>query len=91
MADTMPLPLVVLDHEGRLCSPLPKSRHRKQRGNGRAVCRAPVVEQGPQHVWAKEPGWAWEACRVCGVVRRADDRNLPCRGPVKLSLREAEV
>ena len=25
-----------------------------------------------------------EACSECGVVRRADDKNGPCRGPMKL-------
>lgn len=37
------------------------------------------------HVW-----WIWqgiECCKVCGIVRRKDDKNKPCRGPVKITLR----
>lgn len=30
-----------------------------------------------------------EFCEVCGIVRRADDKNKPCRGPVAISLRTA--
>lgn len=31
-----------------------------------------------------------DVCRVCGVVRRADDRNAPCRGAIRVTLREWE-
>jgi len=41
------------------------------------------------HEWFK-PSWLkWESCKVCGVVRRADRKNKPCRGPVKIVLKEA--
>lgn len=29
----------------------------------------------------------WKACLDCGIVRRADGKNKPCKGPVALSLR----
>ena len=29
-----------------------------------------------------------EACLLCGVVRRADDGNKPCRGVVQVVVRE---
>ena len=28
-----------------------------------------------------------ECCRTCGIVRRADHKNLACKGVVKVSLR----
>ena len=29
-----------------------------------------------------------DACKWCGVVRRADDKNKPCKGVVEITLRE---
>ena len=29
----------------------------------------------------------WESCVLCGKVRRADDRNPPCKGVVTIGLR----
>jgi hypothetical protein len=29
----------------------------------------------------------WESCACCGVVRRNDDKNKPCRGIVTIGLR----
>lgn len=34
------------------------------------------------HVWHTRFGL--ECCRDCGIVKRADDMNGPCRGPAKL-------
>jgi hypothetical protein len=36
-------------------------------------------------------GAPWETCWVCGVVRRIDDKNSECKGPVKVTLRESEA
>lgn len=39
------------------------------------------------HQW-----WIWhgfECCAICGIVRRADRKNKPCRGPVKIVCKEA--
>lgn len=38
-----------------------------------------------------------ECCRVCGIVRRRDDKNTPCKGPTRVgprgeaALREREI
>ena len=37
------------------------------------------------HVWFEHDDL--EACRNCGVVRREDDGNKPCKGKVALALR----
>ena len=29
----------------------------------------------------------WPHCAVCGIIRRHDDKNKPCKGAAKLSLR----
>lgn len=37
------------------------------------------------HKW-----WIWrgiECCEVCGVVKRRDGQNLPCKGPTAIGLR----
>ncbi len=41
-----------------------------------------------QHDWGNHINSNWEMCKVCGVVRRADDQNKPCRGPARLTLRK---
>jgi hypothetical protein len=38
-----------------------------------------------QHLWHKRFGLT--CCKACGIVRRADGRNKPCPGPVRLGLR----
>lgn len=32
-------------------------------------------------------GKDWECCRYCGMIRRGDDTNGPCRGRVKVGPR----
>jgi hypothetical protein len=40
------------------------------------------------HVWvAANRLVRWPHCRVCGVIQRKDGNNGPCRGRVKVSLR----
>lgn len=39
------------------------------------------------HQWGYYKDMQWESCRACGIVRRADDKNTPCKGPVKVVLR----
>jgi len=43
-------------------------------------------------VWAKHPDASrdYQYCKLCGVCRRADDKNSPCRGKVKITLRDFE-
>lgn len=40
------------------------------------------------HDWFTPDSIAYECCRKCGVVRRRDNQNNPCRGRVVLSLRD---
>lgn len=40
-----------------------------------------------EHDWFKPDFLKWECCRKCGIVRRADDKNNPCRGVVRVGLR----
>lgn len=48
-----------------------------------------VTEVVDGHVWGNVksliPG---ECCRVCGLMRRRDKQNKPCRGPVEITMRE---
>ena len=40
------------------------------------------------HTW-----WLWqgiECCKVCGIVRRKDDKNKPCKGPTRIVLRQLD-
>jgi len=39
------------------------------------------------HLWVRRPIIPDKFCRICGVVRRRDFSNLPCRGRVKIGLR----
>ncbi len=36
------------------------------------------------HAWEHVAVVGHECCKDCGIVRRADDKNGPCRGPMKL-------
>lgn len=50
------------------------------------------------HVTAKSNGHVWgvvvpsivasESCAVCGLMRRRDDLNSQCKGPVQIELRK---
>jgi hypothetical protein len=44
------------------------------------------------HDWADWvfSGMTLVCCNKCGIVRRADDQNKPCKGVVKVSLREGQ-
>jgi hypothetical protein len=42
------------------------------------------------HCWFKfddDPKRPWESCASCGVVRKRDDDNKPCKGIVRVTLR----
>ena len=32
------------------------------------------------HKWQSVPGKDWQCCRICGIIRRADRQNSPCKG-----------
>lgn len=38
------------------------------------------------HKWWKWRGWI--CCKKCSIIRRADGKNKPCPGNVKIGLRE---
>lgn len=39
------------------------------------------------HAWFKFKDDPFDSCAKCGVVRRKDDKNHPCPGKVKITLR----
>jgi hypothetical protein len=49
---------------------------------------ATQVRGDSTHAWA--PRWGMEVCNDCGVVRRRDRMNSPCRGKVRVALRDVE-
>lgn len=40
-----------------------------------------------EHQWFTYGRLNWECCRVCGIVRRKDGKNSPCKGPVAVGPR----
>ena len=49
-----------------------------------------MSEENTEHKWVLRDttsGKKYDICKVCGIVRRADDKNLPCKGPTKIGLR----
>ncbi len=40
------------------------------------------------HDWFVPKFIGYECCRKCGMVKRTDGKNKPCRGRVVLSLRD---
>lgn len=58
---------------------------------GEIVERADDDVQGasvPEHDWFVPGFIKYECCRLCGIIRRRDGKNKPCRGPVRLGLRD---
>lgn len=49
----------------------------------------PTKSADETHDWFEPPRLVprMEACRLCGVVRRADRKNKPCKGQVYVGLR----
>ena len=39
------------------------------------------------HKWEWFPNIKYEACAECGIIKRADGKNGPCKGRVKVQLR----
>jgi hypothetical protein len=39
------------------------------------------------HDWFIFERKGWECCRNCGIIRRLDGKNSPCKGAVKVGLR----
>lgn len=44
----------------------------------------PIIE----HEWFALDGRSYDCCRNCGMVRRRDGLNGPCKGRVRVALRE---
>ena len=38
------------------------------------------------HAW--HPCDDWQTCKVCGMVKRSDGKDRPCRGKVAIGLRK---
>lgn len=55
------------------------------RPRGRGATKAGVKTVDGKHEWFKFHNL--EACKYCGSVRRADDKNNPCRGIVNVRTR----
>jgi hypothetical protein len=47
-----------------------------------------VIAESNGHHWIK--AFNLTCCRDCGIVRRADDQNKPCRGLVGIALRSRQ-
>lgn len=45
------------------------------------------MTQSEKHDWFKPQFVGYECCRKCGIIRRADDKNKPCKGIVRVALR----
>ena len=56
-----------------------------------AILSLPTEESGEHdwllREWSYSHGTQIQVCRKCGIVRRADDGNKPCRGKVKVEIR----
>lgn len=43
------------------------------------------------HKWINVDGHDWQACADCGLVRRRDRMHRPCKGKVRVELRNADL
>ena len=68
-------------HYGDNCPSNAGTRH----GTCRSCKARQILAACGIHVWFEHDDL--EACRNCGVVRREDDGNKPCKGKVALALR----
>mgnify|MGYP001592762384 CR=1 FL=1 len=42
------------------------------------------------HDWFTPIQMGYECCRQCGIIRRADHKNRPCRGWIGVTLRDGD-
>jgi hypothetical protein len=50
---------------------------------------AVVIAESNGHHWIN---WhKFVCCRDCGIIRRADDQNKPCRGVISVGLRSSSI
>jgi hypothetical protein len=50
-----------------------------------SVANCEIIAQSNGHKWIEWHGMV--CCRDCGFIRRADDKNKPCHGIVRVTLR----
>jgi hypothetical protein len=50
----------------------------------KSAAPSPVVEEKQEHEWFRPNFISYDCCRKCGIVRRADGNNKPCKGFVYL-------
>lgn len=43
------------------------------------------------HDWKLFGQYAYPVCRICGIVKRRDGNNKPCKGPTRLRPMEGET
>lgn len=57
----------------------------RQSTHPEGVAERPEVHS---HEWFRPSALSYDCCRICGIVKRADGKNRPCKGPVKITLRD---
>ena len=84
---------VPTEHEGELSDYLAADAEivaeRKQHRGSRTHHIYATVD-GHQWCYANKV-IAWDYCRICLIIRRADRSNKPCKGPQRLGLRSTEA
>jgi hypothetical protein len=50
-----------------------------------------VAGKSHGHVWTWLDKYMLIACKTCGIVRRWDDKNKPCKGPARVRPRNDNV
>ena len=40
-----------------------------------------------EHDWARPANKMWICCKKCGTIKRDDGKNKPCKGEVKVTIR----
>ena len=46
-----------------------------------------IIAETNGHKWFYLEKDKMQCCRDCGIIRRQDDKNSPCRGKVKITFR----
>lgn len=57
----------------------------------RNALASPAPSDDGEHDWFVPDAINYTCCRKCGIVRRTDGKNKPCRGHVAISLRDEET
>lgn len=84
------------------CKGRPRAKHRGPTGWYCCACAQRKGLKCPhprKHVWEGSKDYfkdslgkhAWDFCKVCGIIKRADGKNNPCKGPTKLRPMESPL